>query len=251
MADNTKIWPIFRSANWWLSDDLFTGVKNSFYYSNNIEIREDAKSIYPKQTPRQWYEFDLWQTVTAGWIPWVWYVRSAEYIWWYWYVFTSKDVFKLNLGSETATSLGVSWWITEAILDAELFNWNVYFTTTNHLYMISQSAADASWATKSNFTEISLKESEYHPLYSTTVLLAVGNDNKVWKVTKEIPNQLQDWITLQTDYKVRFLDELWGYLRITATDWYYGNEILLWDKVNTIADEVIPMVWYKFLQSCI
>ena len=51
MADNTKIWPIFRWANWGLSDDLFTGIRNSFYYSNDMEIRQDAKSIYPKPVP--------------------------------------------------------------------------------------------------------------------------------------------------------------------------------------------------------
>jgi hypothetical protein len=47
-----KIWPIFRWANWGLSDDLFTGVRNSFYYSNNMEVLEDANWIYPKQSPR-------------------------------------------------------------------------------------------------------------------------------------------------------------------------------------------------------
>jgi hypothetical protein len=245
MADNTKIWPIFRSANWWLSDDLFTWVKNSFYYSNNIEIREDAKSIYPKQTPRQWTEFDLWESVDY------WVVKASIFFNNAWYVFCQYEVYKLNTNTDTVIPLWVYSWDTEEILDAEIFNWYVYFATTKHLYRISQTAADANWATKSNFTEISLKTSSNHPLYATDVLLAVGNWNEVSKVTKEIPDQIQDWIKLQTDYRVEFLNELWWFLRITATDWHYGNEILLWDKVNTVADEVIPMSWYRFLQSCI
>lgn len=245
MADNTKIWPIFRSANWWLSDDLFTGIKNSFYYSNNIEIREDAKAIYPKQSPRWWKTFDLWLFNTA------WAVVASLYFNSAWYIFTAGNVFKLNISTTTATPLWVDWWLNGNILDAELFNWYVYFSTNSHLYRISQTVADADWATEANFTKININSSIYHPLYATDILLAVGNGNEVSKVTKEVPDQVQSWIELQTDYLVQFINELWWFLRITATDWYYWNEILLWDKVSEAADEVIPMSWYKFKQSCI
>ena len=75
MAENTKIWPIFRWANGWISDDLFTGIKNSYYYSNDMEIREDAKSIFPKPVPAYadsdknieiWTGYDKCKSVTLS-----------------------------------------------------------------------------------------------------------------------------------------------------------------------------------------
>ena len=243
MADNTKIWPIFRSANWGLSDDLFTGIKNSFYYSNNMEIREDSKSIYPKQSPRATKSFDLWQAT------WDWAVGravAARYFNSSRYVFTQKKVFILDTENNTATPIAD--WFTENLIDVELFAWYVYIATRTHLYRISQSAATADWATSTNFTDIALNSSSYHPLYATDVLMAVGNGSEVWKVTREIPDQVQTGMTLQSDYKVKFLNELWWFIRVTADDWYYWAEILLWDKVSA-ANEIIPMNWYKFLQS--
>lgn len=239
MADNTKIWPIFRSANWWLSDDLFTGVKNSFYYSNNMEIREDSKSIYPKQNPR-YTLFDLWLRSSVWSVVAVLSFNNARY------AFAEKSIFKIYNGAVTT----IASWMT-SIKDAELFNWYVYISTSSHLYRISQTAADADWASSTNFTDISINTSSYHPLYATTNTLAVGNKTSVDQVTKEVPDQLQSWITLQSDYIVKFIDELGWFLRITANDSNYWWEILLWDKVSKIADEVIPMNWYLFVQSCV
>ena len=246
MADNTKIWPIFRWANWGLSDDLFTGIRNSFYYSNNIEIREDAKSIYPKQSPR-WIKIDLWARNT------VWSVMATIYFNNTWYVFSQNNVYKIDVENRTATWIASwIWWLTgESLIDAELFNGSVYISTTKSLYRIDQGAADVTWGTESNFDYMELNSSWYHPLYATDIFLAVGNWTEVSKVTKEIPDQLQDWIKLQTDYDVKFINELWWFLRITATDWHYWNEILLWDKISETANEVIPMSWYTFLQSCV
>lgn len=244
MADNTKIWPIFRSANWGLSDDLYTGIKNSFYYSNQIEIREDDKSIFPKQTVRQSPRYDLWEYNTVG------EVVAARYFNWNWYIFCQKDVLRIDVGNNTAVSLATrfsseTWWIK----DAELFNWYVYISTWSYLYRIAQNAADVDRWTKTNFTKMSLNNCDYHPLYATDVIMVVGNYDKVSKVTKEIPDQVQDWITLQTDYKVKFINELWWFIRVIAEDWYYWAELLLWDKVSDAANEIIPMNWYKFLQS--
>lgn len=243
MADNTKIWPIFRWANGGLSDDLFTGIKNSFYYSRGIEIREDAKSIYPKPNFRA-YDIKLW-LMSA-----VWDAKAIVEIWNAWYVFTDENVYKIDLSERTATKL-MTWYSSGNIKDAELFNWYVYFSTSSTLYMISQSATDAEWGSSSNFTTMSLNTSDYHQLYATDTFLAVWNWGAVWKVTKEIPDQIQDWITLQSDYKVKFINELWWYLRITAQDKSYWAEIILWDKKWDAADEVIPMSWYNFKQSCI
>ena len=241
-----KIWPIFRWANWGLSDDLFTGVRNSFYYSNNMEVLEDANWIYPKQSPR-WSQIDLWLRSS------VWEVVASLFFNDSRYVFCQKQIFKVDFETSTATPLASwIWWLTNnTVHDAEIFNWYVYIATTTHLFRISQAASDGSWSLQANFVDMPLNSAWYHPLYASDIFLAVWNWEEVSKVTKEIPDQVQEWIKLQSDYFVKFLDELWWFIRVTASDWYYGSEILLWDKVSPVANEVIPMSWYDFKQSCI
>lgn len=241
-----KVWPIFRWANWGLSDDLFTGIRNSFYYSNNMEVLEDANWIYPKQNPR-WTKIDLWTRTSVWDIVAILYFKSNRY------VFTQRNVYKVDFELETATPLAnwMNWLSNNTICDAEIFNWYVYISTNTHLFRIAQNASDSTWGSQSNFVDISLYNSWYHPLYASDICLIVWDKNEVWKVTKEIPDQLQDGIKLQSDYVVRFIDELWWFIRITATDLHYWSEILLWDKVSPAANEVIPMNWYDFKQSCI
>ena len=45
MAESNVVAPIFRWANWWIADDIFTGINNSYFYSENIEVRENSKWI--------------------------------------------------------------------------------------------------------------------------------------------------------------------------------------------------------------
>ena len=40
MAESNVIAPIFRWANGWIADDVFTWINNSYFSSKNIEIRE-------------------------------------------------------------------------------------------------------------------------------------------------------------------------------------------------------------------
>ena len=92
MADNTKIWPIFRWANWGLSDDLFTGIRNSFYFSNDMEIRQDAESIFPSPRPAystsEWVDLWTWENYNH-------IVKCSTYSeqdWW-WIVCTERYVY--------------------------------------------------------------------------------------------------------------------------------------------------------------
>jgi hypothetical protein len=119
MADTTKIWPIFRWANWGLSDDLFTGIRNSFYFSNYMEIREDAKSISPKWVPA-YADTDKWVTVWDG----TTYKRNAKCVTysandWWWIVCSDRTIYEVTnawVVSELCT-------MSEDICDMEIFNW--------------------------------------------------------------------------------------------------------------------------------
>lgn len=253
MADNAKIWPIFRWANWWLSDDLFTGIRNSFYYSNDMEIRQDAKSIYPMWVPayadttkRASIQLNsaispsciLYSVDDNGWLVWVW-----------------KYIYKVSWTTSTLLAT-----LPNSVCDIEIFNWYLYVTTLTYVYykIINwvdhwsdmESATDASQVYYWRCTQ-TLWNNWYHPLYATDVCLCVWDKNKVWKVDKWTYNLLQAGLTVQSNYVVRFIDELWWYVRITAVDEPFGSEVLLWDKVDTSPTEVIPLQWYTATQSAI
>lgn len=257
MADNTKIWPIFRWANWWLSDDLFTGIKNSFYFSNDMEIREDAKSIFPKPLPAYADEntrisVGSSDTATNALAP-VAVIYWTEDAWWL--IFAHRDIYLIDY-TNVATKLCT---MPEEVCDAEIFNWYIYVSTKTHLYYKTDNWTN--WADMAAATDNSasgywrcnetLSSYDRHPLYWTSSVLCVWDTNKVRKVTKEVWDTIQDWFEAQSDYYVRHINELWWFVRVSAVNPPYWSEILLWDKVSKYPDEVIPLEWYTILQSAI
>ena len=232
MADNTKIWPVFRWANWWLSDDLFTGIQNSFYYSKNLEIREDMRSIYPcpqakiattiSWTPTKILQYDS--------------DKRAVFSWSKVYVFDSDDS-----TVDSGTSLGA------AVKDAEIFGDKIFVTTKTKLYSFSLSSPD--WASP---TEVaSLTSCEYHPLQATSTILAVWDKNKIKVVLFNALGTAVDQITMSENCTVKLLDYLGWYVRIVIEKSHYKNEIWLWDASKEAINERIPMDWYKFYQSVV
>lgn len=256
MADTTKIWPIFRWANGGLSDDLFTGIKNSFYFSNDMEIREDAKSIFPKWVPA----YADANTRKSCWDGSTWTLRSEPVCVYYskddngWIICWLRDIYKLDT-SGTVTNLCT---LPENICDAEIFNWYTYISTYTHIYYKN---AYWSWANMAAATDASalnygrladtLTSNRNHPLYASDVCLVVWDKNKIRKVTKEVPRLLQDAVTLQTDYVIRFINELWWFIRAVAVDEPYGSEVILWDKVSAAVNEIIPLEWYSIIWATI
>lgn len=257
MADTTKIWPIFRWANWWLSDDLFTGIRNSFYYSNDMEIRQDAKSIYPKPVPAY---ADVNKRIAIGDSS-SWSLAMPPKCIFYsvndagWIVCGVRNIYLIDY-TNTATLLCT---MPENICDAEIFNWYIYVSTKTRLYYKKDnwwnwtdmaSSIDASAQNYWRFVG-TLTSYNWHPLYWSDAVLCVWDANKLRKVTRETRNILQDWFTLQEDYYIRHIDELWWFVRVSAIDRPYWSAVFLWDKVSWMPNEAIPMEWYTILQSAI
>lgn len=255
MADTTKIWPIFRWANWGLSDDLFTGIRNSFYFSNDMEIRTDAKSIFPKPVPA--YADD--NTKVIVWDGTINCRNVVNVTYW------ENDIGRLVCCDKNIYKVTTQWVVTplctmnETICDLEIFNWYIYVSTNNYLYYKVDNwwnwydMASASDDTAQNYWRMStaLQSNLNHPLYASDVCLIVWDTNIVWKVTKEIPNLLQNGFEIQDWYVVRFINELWWYSRIVATDEPYWSEVLLWDKVSDAPVEIIPLEWYSIIWATI
>jgi len=236
MADNTKIWPIFRWANWWLSDDLFTGIQNSFFYSQNLEIREDMRSIYPCNQAK----IAAGGATLSG-TP----VKMIQYDTYTWAVFSGAKVYVFN--SNTNTIDGGTTLTGWDIRDAEIFGDKIFVTTDTKLLSFSYSSPV--WSSPTSVA--TLTSCAYHPLQATSTTLCVGDKNIIKVVLFNALWTAIDQITLSSNCVVKLLDYLWWYTRIVIEKDYYKNEIWLWDNSKDAINERIPMDWYKFLQSCI
>ena len=236
MADNTKIWPIFRWANWWLSDDLFTGIQNSFFYSQNLEIREDMRSIYPCNQAK----IAAGGATLSG-TP----VKMIQYNTYTWAVFSGAKVYVFN--SNTNTIDGGTTLTGWDVRDAEIFGDKIFVTTDTKLLSFSYSSPD--WSSPTSVA--TLTSCAYHPLQATSTVLCVGDKNIIKVVLYNALWTAIDQITLSSNCVVKLLDYLWWYTRIVIEKDYYKNEIWLWDNSKDAINERIPMDWYKFLQSCI
>ncbi len=255
MADNTKIWPIFRWANWGLSDDLFTGIRNSFYYSNDMEIRQDAKSIYPMWVPA-YADNNAWYSVGSGTsgnqeVRNVTYSENDNG----WIICLDRNIYLLA-DTWTVTLLCTMW---QQICDLEIFNWYIYVSTVTYVYYKKDNWGN--WSDMAGSTDDSvanywrctqwLTNNRTHPLYASDTILCVWDTNKMRYVSQEIPSLLQEWFTIQQGYYIRFINELWWFIRAVAVDDPYWSEVLLWDKVSDICDEVIPLEWYSIIGATI
>ncbi len=236
MADNTKIWPIFRWANWWLSDDMFTGIQNSFFYSQNLEIREDMRSVYPCNQAK----IAAGGATLSG-TP----VKMIQYNTYTWAIFSGAKVYVFNSNTNTiddGTTL-TGW----DVRDAEIFGDKIFVTTDTKLLSFSYSSPG--WSSPTSVA--TLTSCAYHPLQATSTTLCVGDKNIIKVVLFNALWTAIDQITLSSNCIVKLLDYLWWYTRIVIEKDYYKNEIWLWDNSKDAINERIPMDWYKFLQSCI
>jgi len=256
MADTTKIWPIFRWANGGLSDDLFTGIKNSFYFSNDMEIRQDAKSIFPKPVPA-YADANKWVNIWDGSssnhnvINVTYSANDAG-----WLICTDRNIYLLDVDWVTVTLLCT---MSENICDLEMFNWYIYVSTITKLYYKIDNGGN--WTDMASATDASavnygvcaepLQNNWWHPLYASDTVLCVWDTNTMWYISREIYNSLEEWFVLQTWYYIRFITELWWFIRAVAVNEPYGSEVLLWDKVSAALAEVIPLEWYSIIQAAI
>jgi hypothetical protein len=257
MDSSTKIWPIFRWANWWISDDLFTGIQNSYYYSNLLEVREDAKSVFPWASPAIAWDatcIALWSDTDKP-VAIVQTSISTEII-----VCVGKNVFSVDMTNETQYLLTS---FPNDICDAEAFNWYIYISTTWGVYMISESANTSDW--QSLWSSVSVTSVEpylwklysfstnivRHPLYASDILMCIWDWDELLKVERETCNLAQTAIKLQKWFSVKLLAELWWFIRIVASDWMWGSQLLMWDKVSEAPNEVLPFGWYIFFQTAI
>ena len=231
MAESNVVAPIFRWANWWISDDIFTGIANSYFYSENIEIRENAQWIsLSKKLVQATNTTDKINAIVkatstlfvAVWASWV--CKKCKN--WNWSV--------VNIG------------ISTAILSAAVFNDYLYLATRSVLYKVAVSDINSNASV--TLTKVDdLTSSWSHPMLVSMWDLYIWNGSKLSKV--DVSNVFSDLFTMETWWVITKLNDLWWAIRVITQSALWNSNIYLWDWVADVPDETIPLIWYVTYQS--
>jgi hypothetical protein len=232
MAEHNLSQPIFLGANWWLWDDLFTGIDKSFYSSKNINIRDNAQSITLNKALVKESS-----TTVVGKINEI--IKTTT--WYHIAVWASAWIYTRSWTTWTKQTTSTSW----DILSVCEFNWYVYRTTATTLNRITI-ANVPTWASEVlNWN--ALVSASYHPMLVSMWDMYIGN---CWKVDKvNITNVFETLITLDAAWQVKEINELWGNIRIVVKPWIWNSTVYLWDWTDSPPDQAIPLIWYDIKQS--
>jgi hypothetical protein len=227
-----SIAPIFKWASWWISDDNFTGIPNSFQSNYNIDIFTNPKSITLSKALEKdsttviteiincFLKVSNWD-ILAFWNSW-WVYRKTAWIWY-----------------KNSTT------VTGAILSAVEYNWNFYFTTSASLYKFAV-ASISNTMTFSLYKTITA--SNYHPFVIKMNIL------HIWCNTA-IDTETASWIYTVGEFTS---NNLWQIKYLFTWSWaikiyiYYPtfNKFELWYRDWTSAQptENIPLIWLNIEQ---
>lgn len=230
MAESNVIAPIFRWANWGIADDIFTGINNSYFYSENIEIRENSKGISLSKKLVQ-------DTTTTNQIRVIIKATTSLLIAWG----NGWICYKCDNGSWSA----VSTWRSKAWYSWAVFNDYVYRCEDNALYKVAVSDFSSASVTPTKVTD--LVNTIYHPMLVSMGDLYIWNGSKLSKV--DVSNVFSDLFTMETGGIITKLNDLWGAIRVITQSALWNSNIYLWDGVSDIPDETIPLIWYVTYQS--
>lgn len=231
MAESNVIAPIFRWANGWIADDIFTGINNSYFYSENIEVRENSKwiSLSKKLVQATSSDYKINVIVKA---------TSTLFI----ALWNSWACKKCKNGNWSVVNTGVS----QAFLSGAVFNDYLYVATRSVLYKVAVSDINSN-ATVTLTKVDDLTSADNHPMLVSMGDLYIWNGSKLSKV--DVSNVFSDLFTMETGWVITKLNDLWGAIRVTTQSALWNSNIYLWDWVSDIPDETIPLIWYVTYQA--
>lgn len=230
MAESNVIAPIFRWANWWIADDIFTGINNSYYYSENIEIRENSKWISLNKALVQ-------DTTTTSKINTIVKANSTLFI-----AFGDDWVCKK---CSSGTRGAVTTWLSADIISAAVFNDYVYFATSSILYKVAVSSFSSSSVSPTKVDD--LTSADKHPMLVSMWDMYIWNWSTLSKV--DVTNVYSDLFTMETWWVITKLNDLWWAIRVITQSALWNSNIYLWDWVSDTPDETVPLIWYVTYQS--
>ena len=227
--------PIFRWAYWWLSDDIFTWIDNSFFSSKNIDIRGNARGISLAKA----LVLDSATTITEK-IN----VILKLSAWWYmafwasWWIYLKATTTWAKITSDSPAT---------AIVWACEFNWYLYWATTDYLHRILVSNISTNITATDVINRQSLTTASYHPMTVSWWYLYIGNGNKCWFV--DTTNTYTDQLILWTNDVIKDIDDLWWNIRLVTINSAKFNCVYLWDWVEEAPWQTVPLIWFDIRHS--
>ena len=230
MAESNVLAPIFRWANGWIADDIFTGIGNSYFYSENIEVRENSKGIsLSKKLVQATTSTDKINVIVKA-------DKNLFIAWW-----ASWVCKKCKNGNWSSVSTGLS----TAWISAALHNDYLYFCTSNALYKVAVSDFSSSSVTPTKVDD--LTTADYHPMLESRWDLFIWNWSKLSKV--DLHNVFSDLFEMEKEWVITKLNDLWGSIRVITQSALWNSNYYLWDWVSDSPAETIPLIWYVTYQS--
>ena len=231
MAESNVVSPIFRWANGWIADDIFTWIANSYFSSKNIEIRENSKGISLTK------KLVLDTSVTAS-IRVIIKATSNLFIaWWVGWVCYKCDNW---------TWSAMDTWLNKARYSAAIFNGYVYWCHNNALYKcLISDFENNDTITPTKVTD--LVATVYHPMLVSMGDLYIWNGEKLSKV--DTSNVFSDLFTLEKEWIITELTDLWWAIRVITQSELWNSNYYLRDWVSDEPDETVPLIWYVIYQN--
>ena len=230
MAESNVVAPIFRWANWWIADDIFTGIQNSYFSSKNVEIRENAQWIsLSKKLASATTTTDVVNVIVK--------VTDNMFI----ALWNSWVCKKCKNGNWS----NVSTWLSTDFISWALFNEYLYFCTKTKLYKVAVSDFSSSSVTPSEVS--SLTSTKHHPMLVSMGDLYIWNGETLSKV--DVSNVYSDLFTLEKEWVITKIDDLWWAIRVITQSALGNSNMYLWDWVADEPDETVPLVGYVTYQS--
>lgn len=235
MAQGNLQADIFRWASWWLSDDIFVGIQDSFYESRNVDVRNNGKAISLSKA------FVIEHQPTEA----------------------INVIIALNNGDIAA--FGNNWWLyrknsntrhkittatpTKPIISASEFHWYIYWTQDQQIHRVKSSDW---WNNLTGNEEIwfhSLNKNNYHPLLVSQWSLFIGNGDEFDEV--DIDDVFVKQTTIEAGSTIEHLEDLWGMIRVITRSEIWHYNVYLMQKWSLLPDQVIPLWWAGIKNSII
>lgn len=228
---------IFKWATGWISDDLLSGIADSFYSSKNINIRDNAK----------WISLNNALVKDTG------------------TVITEKinAIFKTTTGKIMA--FGNSWgiyrkdtttWVkittdspATTIYDACEFNGYIYRATATYLHRLLVTNLSDNITATDVINRQALTSAVYHPIKVSMWDMYVGHGGLVGKVN--ISNVWEALLVMDSWGVVKTIDDLGWSIRVTTYPSTGNSNLYLWNWIAAEPDQTIPLNGYDIRQSII
>lgn len=235
MADSNLTAPIFKTAIWWLSDDIFSGIEWSFYSSKNINIRDNAKWISLNKALVK----DSWTVITEK-INVIIKTTTGKYMafWTSWGIYWKDTSTRAKITTDSPAT---------EIFGAIEFNWYIYWATSNYLHRLAIWNLSGNISATDVINRQAITSAIYHPMLVSWWELYVWHWGKIWKI--DYTNVWEDLVTMDSAWTIKLLNDLWWSIRVVTYPYIWKSNIYLWDWTSVAPEQTIPLKWFNIMQS--